>query len=110
LTVDPKLFETSAGKTIAVQGALTEGDAGGNFFMPFGGRVASGKLTLAKAGMKPGDAVEGEFELKIAETRGGFMGGGGFGRGGPGRGFGGGPGGFGPRRGGPARGGPESAR
>jgi hypothetical protein len=101
LSVDPKLFETSAGKTIDVQGTLAEGEAGGNLFMPFGGRVASGKLTLAKAGMKAGDAVEGEFELKIAETRGGFMDRRGFGRGGPDRGFRGGPGGFGPGRGGP---------
>jgi hypothetical protein len=110
LSVDPKLFETSAGKTIDVRGALAEGEAGENFFMPFGGRIASGKLTLAKAGMKPGDAVEGEFELKISETRGGFMGGRGFGRGGPARGFRGGPGGFEQGRGGPDRGAPGEAR
>ena len=94
LSVDPKVFESSAGKTIPVQGSLAEGDAGGNFFMPFGGgRVVEGKLTLAHAGMKSGDKVEGDFDLKIAETRGGFMN-----RGGPGRG--------GPGRGGPGRGGP----
>jgi hypothetical protein len=70
-----------------VQGALAEGESGGNLFMPFGGgRVVEGKLTLAKVGMQEGDAVEGEFEVTIAETRGGFMDRRGFGRGGPGRG------------------------
>jgi hypothetical protein len=72
--VEPKVFAASANKTIAVQGTLSEGDGGGGFFMPFGGgRVVEGKLTLAKAGMNAGDAVEGEFDLKVAETRGGFM-------------------------------------
>jgi hypothetical protein len=84
LNVEPKVFGSSAGKTIAVQGSLAEGDGGGNFFMPFGGRVVEGKLTLAKAGMNAGDAVEGEFDLKIAETRGGFMDRARGGRGGPG--------------------------
>ena len=73
LAIDPDVFGASAGKTIPVFGTLTDGDPGGNFFMPFGGRVVEGRLTLAKAGMNPGDAVEGEFDLKIAETRGGFM-------------------------------------
>jgi hypothetical protein len=82
LTVDPKVFASSAGKTITVQGSLAEGEGGG---MPFGGRVVTGKLTLAKVGMKAGDAVEGEFDLRIAETRGGFMDrGGGWRRGGGG--------------------------
>jgi hypothetical protein len=82
--MDPKVFETSAGKTISVQGALAEGEGGNNFFMPFGGgRVVEGKLTLDKAGMQPDDAVEGQFDLKIAETRGGFMDRRGFPRGGP---------------------------
>ncbi|MEX2138321.1 MAG: CotH kinase family protein [Pirellulales bacterium] len=73
LSVDPKIFAASAGKTIAVNGSLAEGETGGNGFMPFGGRVVAGKLTLAKVGMNTGDAVEGEFDLKVAETRGGFM-------------------------------------
>jgi hypothetical protein len=73
LSVDPNDFVASAGKTIDVQGSLAEGPGGGNFFMPFGGRVVEGKLTLAKVGMNAGDAIEGDFELKIAETRGGFM-------------------------------------
>jgi hypothetical protein len=85
LTVDPKVFAESAGKTIAVQGSISEGETGGGGFMPFGGRVVNGKLTLAKVGMNAGDAVEGEFELQIAETRGGFMDRRGGGRGGPGR-------------------------
>jgi spore coat protein CotH len=84
LSVDPKVFAASAGKTISVQGSLAEGQSGGNFFMPFGGRIVQGNLTLAKAGTKPGDAVEGEFDLKVAETRGGFMDRRGFGRGGRG--------------------------
>jgi spore coat protein CotH len=84
LNVEPKIFGSSAGKTIAVQGSLAEGEGGGGFFMPFGGRVVEGKLTLAKAGMNAGDAVEGNFDLKIAETRGGFMDRGRGGRGGPG--------------------------
>jgi spore coat protein CotH len=83
LTVDPKVFASSAGKTITVQGALAEGQSGGTFFMPFGGGIVQGNLTLGKAGTKPGDAVEGEFDLKVAETRGGFMDRRGFGRGGP---------------------------
>jgi hypothetical protein len=82
LSVDPKVFAANAGKTIDVQGSVAEGEGGGNFFMPFGGRVVAGKLTLAKAGMNAGDAVEGDFDVKIAETRGGFM----DRRGGPGRG------------------------
>ena len=91
LTVDPKVFADSAGKTISVQGSLSEGEQGGGGFMPFGGRVVEGKLTLAKVGMNAGDAVAGEFDLKIAETRGGFMDRRGGGRGGPGRRGGGGP-------------------
>jgi spore coat protein CotH len=73
LTVDPTIFASSAGKTIAVQGSLTEGEDAGNFFMPFGGRVLDGKLTLAKVGMEAGATIEGEFDLKVAETHGGFM-------------------------------------
>jgi spore coat protein CotH len=73
LSVDPQVFGANAGKTIAVQGSLAEGETGGNAFMPFGGRVVEGKLMLAKVGMNAGDAVAGEFDLKIAETRGGFM-------------------------------------
>lgn len=84
ISVDPKIFASSAGKTISVQGSLAEGQSGGNFFMPFGGRIVQGNLSLAKAGTKPGDAVEGEFDLKVAETRGGFMDRRGFGRGGRG--------------------------
>jgi spore coat protein CotH len=81
LSVDPKVFSESGGKTIPVQGTIAEGESGGgNFFMPFGGgRVVEGQLTLAKVGMNSKDAVEGNFDLKIAETRGGFMGGGGRG-------------------------------
>jgi spore coat protein CotH len=73
LTVDPTVFAASAGKTIAVQGSLSEGQNGGNFFMPFGGRVLDGKLTLAKVGTTEGATVEGAFDLKVAETHGGFM-------------------------------------
>ncbi len=64
--------------------------------MPFGGRIVEGKLTLAKVGMKSGEKIEGEFDLKVAETHGGFMD---RGRGGRGE-----PGGFGPPPGGPGRG------
>jgi spore coat protein CotH len=85
LTIEPKAFGASAGKTIAVQGMLAEGESGGNAFMPFGGRSVAGTLTLAKAGMNADDAVEGAFDVKIVESRGGFMDRrGGFGRGGPG--------------------------
>jgi spore coat protein CotH len=109
LTADPKIFAASAGKTINVQGSLAEGQGGGNFFMPFGGRVIEGQLTLAKVGINTGDAIEGEFDLKIAETRGGFMDRRADGRGaarrdalrGGGRGGGGSPGGPGRGRGGP---------
>jgi hypothetical protein len=73
LTVDPTVFAASAGKTIAVQGSLSEGQDGGNFFMLFGGRVLDGTLTLAKVGTNAGATVEGEFDLKVAETHGGFM-------------------------------------
>jgi hypothetical protein len=73
LTVDPTVFAASAGKAIAVQGSLAEGQDRGNFFMPFGRRVLDGKLTLAKVGMDSGAAVEGEFDLTVAETHGGFM-------------------------------------
>jgi spore coat protein CotH len=83
LSIDPKVFAAGAGKTIDVQGSFSEGESGPNFFMPFGGRIVEGKLTLAKAGMSAGDVVEGAFDLKIAETRGGFMDRG-RGRGGPG--------------------------
>jgi spore coat protein CotH len=73
LTADPKVFAASAGKSITVQGSLSEGDGGGSFFMPFGGRVLQGVLTLAKVGTKTGDQVEGEFDVKVVEPRGGFM-------------------------------------
>ncbi len=106
LNVDPKIFGASAGKTIAVHGSLAEGSGGGNPFMPFGGRIVEGKLTLAKVGMNAGDRIEGEFDVKVAETHGGFMDRGRGGRSGPG-GFGSppgaqgrgpdGPGGSGPR-------------
>jgi hypothetical protein len=71
LTIETKAFANSSGKTIPVQGMLAEGESGGNF-MPFGGRSVSGTLKLSKAGMNAGDAVEGAFDLKIVETRGGF--------------------------------------
>jgi hypothetical protein len=73
LFVEPTVFGESAGKTITAQGTLAEGESGGNTFMPFGGRSVTGTLTLAKAGMNSDDAVEGKFDLKIVETRGGFM-------------------------------------
>ncbi|HJS09270.1 MAG TPA: CotH kinase family protein [Pirellulales bacterium] len=73
LLIDPDVFRSSAGKTVTVNGTLADGDGGGNVFMPFGGRVVEGSLTLSQVGMESGDAVEGEFDLKIAETRGGFM-------------------------------------
>ncbi len=108
LSVDPKVFAASAGKTIDVQGTLADGDAAGFAFGPFGGgRVAEGKLTLAKVGMNAGDPVEGQFDLKIAETRGGFFDRRGAGPGGPGGPRGpGGPPGFGPGRGPGGPGGP----
>jgi spore coat protein CotH len=85
LTVEPKVFGSSAGKTISVQGLLAEGQSGANPFMPFGGRGVAGTLTLAQVGMNPDDAVKGKFDVKIVETRGGFMDRrGGFGRGGRG--------------------------
>jgi hypothetical protein len=72
LNVDAKVFGASAGKTIAVQGSLAEGQSGNSFFTSFGGRVVEGKPTLVKAGMNIDDPVAGDFDLKVAETHGGF--------------------------------------
>jgi hypothetical protein len=90
LSLNRDTFAASAGKTVPIHGTLAEGEGGFNFFNPFGGRTVSGELKLEKAGITPGAPVAGEFQVKIAETRGGFMAGragpGGAGPGGPGRG------------------------
>jgi hypothetical protein len=73
LSVDRSVFGASTGKTIAVRGMLSQGESESNFFMPFGGPLVDGKLTLTKVGTDPTDPVEGEFDVKIVEMRGGFM-------------------------------------
>ena len=73
LSLDREAFAAGAGKTIAAQGSLSQGEPQANPFMPFGGQILDGELKLAKAGVKDGDAVEGEFTLRVVESRGGFM-------------------------------------
>lgn len=75
LNIDPETLSDSAGKVLSLQGSLSGGDegGGGGFFMPFNRRTVNGTVTLAKAGIKVDDAIEGEFEFAITEMRGGFM-------------------------------------
>jgi hypothetical protein len=73
LSVDRATFAASAGKTIPVQGTFSEGDARPSLFNPLGGRSIVGEIKLSKAGISAGDPVVGEFDVKIAETHGGFM-------------------------------------
>lgn len=81
VSVDQQVLKDSIGKTIDVQGSFADGSGG---FMPFGGRTVSGTLTIAKGELKANEIIEGEFELTIFETRGGFMDRRGQGGGGPG--------------------------
>jgi spore coat protein CotH len=71
LTAEQTVLLDQIGKPFAVQGTLSDPDAG---FSPFPRRTVNGNVTLTKAGIKTNDAVEGEFELTIYETHGGFMG------------------------------------
>lgn len=98
LNVDQQMLADSLGKPLTLQGSFSDGEGGGGFFMPFGRHTISGEVTLKKLGLKPNDAAEGEFDLVISETHGGFMD---RRPGGPGS-----PGGPGGQAGGPPPGGP----
>ena len=37
------------------------------------GQMISGELKLTKSSMKPGEPIEGQFDLRIVEMRGGMM-------------------------------------
>lgn len=73
MNVDQQVLADSVGKPLTIEGSFSGGDDGGSAFMPFNRNTVSGRVTLAKVGTKPNDAIEGEFEFAISETRGGFM-------------------------------------
>jgi len=73
LSVDRKAFAEGTGKGIPLQGMLTVGKGGFNFFNPTANRSLVGEARLTKAGTSAGQPIAGEIELKIVETRSGFM-------------------------------------
>ncbi|MGE0609199.1 MAG: CotH kinase family protein [Pirellulales bacterium] len=78
LTIARESFGQDSEDPIRVTGSLTEGRGGGGGFGfggPAGGpkRYLTGHVQLAKSGTKAGDAVAGQIDLKIVETRGGIF-------------------------------------
>ena len=71
LPVDTKELSAAIGKPLAVRGSFA--DVGDSRRGPFGGKAITGTLTLTKATLQPDGVVEGQFDLTITETRGGFM-------------------------------------
>jgi hypothetical protein len=73
LPVDTQELSANVGKPVAVRGSFANGDERRGGFMPFGGQVVSGTVTLTRADLKRDGIVEGRFDLTISEVRGGFM-------------------------------------
>lgn len=79
LILDREAFEAASGDEIQVTGTLEQGtsDEGAGIAAALGfnpsNRSITGILTLTQSGTNDGDPIEGELELNIMETRGGFM-------------------------------------
>lgn len=71
-------FVNGKGRAVAIDGTLTEGEqrSGFGFGFPGGGgnqRSLRGEVVLTDTGVTDGEAVSGEFNLTIHESRGGFF-------------------------------------
>lgn len=77
LTIERNEFESE--KEIDVRGMWTEGNDDNQGRFGFGNgpmRLLTGKVRLVRAGVSDGDAISGELDLEIVESRGGFFAGG----------------------------------
>jgi len=80
LSMNRSAFAASAGKSVSVQGSFSFGNGGGGGgfggFNPRGGRSVVGTIRFDKVGTTAGQPVNGEFNVRIVESRGGMFGGG----------------------------------